>query len=77
MRVFSRGSRIFAAVSSSSCLLSQGSSLRCGAGWVRVRSVRPTRPRAYPRAEAWGGRYFQWTACYIAHAHSGTTGSCP
>lgn len=27
--------------------------------------------------EAWGERYLQWTACYIAHAHRGTTGNCP
>lgn len=26
--------------------------------------------------EAWGDRYLQWTACYVAHAHRGTTGPC-
>jgi len=26
--------------------------------------------------EAWGDQYLKWTACYIAHAHRGTTGAC-
>jgi hypothetical protein len=26
--------------------------------------------------EAWGDQYLKWTACYIAHAHRGTTGTC-
>lgn len=26
--------------------------------------------------QAWGNQYLQWTACYIAHAHRGTTGPC-
>jgi hypothetical protein len=26
--------------------------------------------------DAWGSQYLQMTACFIAHAHRGTTGSC-
>ena len=26
--------------------------------------------------EAWGDQYLRWTACYVSHAHRGTTGIC-
>jgi len=55
--------------------------------WLRALAVRPELIMVYSwneyfeksaiePTEAWGDRYLQWTACYIAHAHRGTTGIC-
>jgi hypothetical protein len=55
--------------------------------WQRALALRPEiilvyswnehfEQTAIEPTEAWGDRYLQWTACYIAHAHAGTTGAC-
>ncbi len=56
--------------------------------WQRALSLRPEfiivyswnehfEQTAIEPTDAWGNRYLHWTACYIAHAHAGTTGRCP
>lgn len=56
--------------------------------WQRALALRPEliivyswnehfEQTAIEPTEAWGNRYLQWTACYIAHAHRGTAGTCP
>jgi hypothetical protein len=55
--------------------------------WRRALSLRPELVLVYSWNEyfeqtaieptdMWGDRYLRWTACYIAHAHSGTIGAC-
>lgn len=55
--------------------------------WQRALSLRPELILVYSWNEhfertaiepttAWGTRYVQWTACYVALAHSGKTGAC-
>src|SRR5688572_13963678 len=56
--------------------------------WQRALSLRPEliivyswnehfEQTAIESTRDWGDRYRRWTACYIAHAHSGTQGRCP
>jgi hypothetical protein len=55
--------------------------------WQRALALRPElilvyswneyfEETAIEPTEAWGDQYLKWTACYIAHAHRGTTGTC-
>jgi hypothetical protein len=55
--------------------------------WQRALALRPEvilvyswneyfEETAIEPTEAWGDQYLKWTACYIAHAHRGTTGAC-
>jgi hypothetical protein len=57
------------------------------AQWQRALALRPEliivyswnehfEETAIEPTEAWGNRYLQWTACYAAHAHTGTAGAC-
>jgi hypothetical protein len=55
--------------------------------WLRALAMRPElilvyswneyfEKSAIEPTETWGDRYLRWTACYIAHAHRGSTGVC-
>ena len=58
-----------------------------GEQWRRALALRPEvilvyswneyfEQTAIEPTEMWGDQYLKWTACYIAHAHRGTTGTC-